>query len=345
MTNKRNEQGKTRTQQKIQVSCAVLVRLNLNALLRDLAAKDQSWNEMLKEYEEFVRLGDKYEGRWIFTPGTLDNLEKKDYQRWAMSRLAKRLYVTEAANENKNLVGRVRKILNSRRSKGSDDLPIEEVVRFAIEVGVSPTYLLQPLREWLETDSILEFINFGPTGLTISARDWLLYVHGLKGIGGKELPDFYGQMLNFSAEPGLFADASKPYFVYEEENRISSAKRSPIVPKIEGKRFPKYGHEYTDDSPVLPEPHPMDLLPEPTSYLERVHARTRAVILLLHLIRHAFLVADSDVGMSHRKEDIEWYLNQLRTAFSELGKNAVQIEPTKITKSVYVGKTLNKKQK
>ena len=67
-------------------------------------------------------------------------------------------------------------------------------------------------------------------------------------------------------------------------------------------------------------------------------ARTRAVILLLHLIRHAFLVADSDVGMSHRKEDIEWYLNQLRTAFSELGKNASPMEPTKMTKSVYVGR-------
>lgn len=338
MTNKPNQQTEARSQQKIQVSCAVLVRLNLNALLRDLAAKDQSWNEMLNEYEEFMRLGDKYEGRWRFTPGNFDNLEKKDYQRWAMSRLAKRLYVIETSKANKNLVGRVRKILNSRRSKGSDDLPIEEIVRFAIEVGVSPTYLLQPLREWLETDSILEFINFGPTGLTISARDWLLYVHGLKGIGGKELPDFYGQMLNFSAEPGLFADASKPYFVHEEEKRISKAQRSPIVPKIEGKRFPKYGHEYSDDAPVLPEPHPMDLLPAPSSYLERVHARTRAVILLMHLIRHAFLVADSDIGMSHRKEDIEWYLNQLRAAFSELGKNAAPMKPTKITKSVYVGK-------
>ena len=338
MSDKSKRETGSLQQKKIQVSCAVLVRLNLNALLRDLATKDQHWNEMLDEYEEFMRLGDKYKGRWRFKSGSYDNSKKLDYQRWAMSRLAKRLYVIDDANPNKDIVGRVRKIINSRQSKGSDDLPIEEVVRFAIEVGVSPTYLLQPLREWLETDSILEFVNFGPTGLTISARDWLLYVHGLKGIGGKELPDFYGQMLNFSAEQGLFADASKPYFLNEEEERISNAKRSPIVPKIEGKRFPKYGHEYSDDAPTLPEPHPMDLLPAPTTYLQRVHARTRAVILLLHLIRHAFLVADSDVGMSHRKEDIEWYLNQLRAAFSELGKNAAPLEPTKITKSVYVGK-------
>ena len=338
MSDKSKRETGSLQQKKIQVSCAVLVRLNLNALLRDLATKDQHWNEMLDEYEEFMRLGDKYKGRWRFKSGSYDNSKKLDYQRWAMSRLAKRLYVIDDANPNKDIVGRVRKIINSRQSKGSDDLPIEEVVRFAIEVGVSPTYLLQPLREWLETDSILEFVNFGPTGLTISARDWLLYVHGLKGIGGRELPDFYGQMLNFSAEQGLFADASKPYFLNEEEERISNAKRSPIVPKVEGKRFPKYGHEYSDDAPTLPEPHPMDLLPAPASYLQRVHARTRAVILLLHLIRHAFLVADSDVGMSHRKEDIEWYLNQLRVAFSELGKNAAPMEPTKITKSVYVGK-------
>lgn len=337
-----NNEKKMQTikQAKVQVSCAILVRLNLNALLRDLSTENQEYNEMLKEYEEFKRLGNKYKGRYSFThPRAIspEGLKPKDDKYWAMTRLSQRLYKIEEQAAAKSLVGRIRKILSPSSAKGSSDLPLEEVVRFAVEVGVSPSYLLQPIREWLENDSLLEFINFGPEGLVISAREWLLYVHGLKGVGGVSLPDFYSQMLNFSAEKGLFADSSKPYFLKEERDRITNAKNSPIIPNTDGKRFPKYGHQYSDYAPKIPSPHPMDLLPKPDSYMKRVHARTRAAIYLLHLMRHAFLVADSPNLLSSRKEDIEWYLNELRVAFSELANNATPVEPSITTKQKYVG--------
>lgn len=328
-------------QKKYEVTVALLVRLNLNALLRDLATRDQIWNSYLNEYKDWLDSDPMQRDSYKYSKDELLRFknfgQEADYQQWSMSRLAQRLYSIEAQAGKKSIVGRVRKILSSSKGKGTNVLPIEEVVRFAIEVDVSPGSLLNPLAKWLEEDSILKFINFGPKPLEISALDWYLFVNGLSGVRGVGYEGHRIQMMNFSAQTGLWADASKPYFLKEEIARIDASNSSPVIPEVgsNGWSFVAGQGDITDVT--LPSPHPLDSMSPPKSYLERVHSRTRASINLLNIVRHVFIVGNSRFWMDTRKEDIEWHLDQLRVVLSELSINAEPVNPSAITKKRYKG--------
>lgn len=329
-------------QKKYEVTVALLVRLNLNALLRDLATKDLIWNRYLQEYKSWLDSDPLGRDPYAYSDEELLRFKnfgsESDYQQWSMSQLAQRLYTLEAQAGKKSLVGRVRKVLSSVKSKGSSALPIEEVVRFAIEVGISPGSLLNPLVEWLEEDSILRFVNFGPTPLEISALDWYLYVNGLAGIQGVGYQGHRLQMMNFSAKPGLWADSSKPYFLNEEEERMQSSKSSPVIPPVGWNGWSYIEGQGDMNQAVAPSPHPLDSMVPPTSYMQRVHARTRASINLLNILRHLFIIGNSKFWLETRKEDIEWHLNQMRVVLSELSINAAPVEPTITRREKYVGK-------
>ena len=333
--------GDGMVQQTYEVTVANLVRLNLNALLRDLATHDLIWNQYYMEFKSWLESDPLNRDSYAYSDEELLRFKNfggiHDYQQWSMSQLAQRLYTLEAQNGKKSLVGRVRKILSPRKSKGAADLPMEEVVRFAIEVDVSPGALLNPLAKWLEEDSRLRFVNFGPQPLEISALDWFLFVNGLSGVKGMGYEGHRIQMQNFSAQLGLWADSSKPYFLKEEIERLEKSSRSPILPPTTPDMWSAADGEEAFASTALPSPHPLDELLPPTSYIARVHARTKAAINLLNIVRHAFIVGNSKYWMDSRKEEIEKYLTQLRIVLSELSINAAPVEPKLVKKEKFIG--------
>ena len=330
-------------QKKVKVTCAYLVRLNLNAHLRDLAANEQIWSEFYMQHKAWLKSdrNDEYpysEDELL----RLQNFTDGNFQTWSMARLAERLYTVEMKEGKKSLVGRVRRILS--RDKGGDEINLEEVIRLAVEVNVSPGSLLNPLRTWLEEDTLLEFINFGPEPLVISALKWYQFVNGLSGIHesnkGHRL-----QMMNFSAEDGLYADASRPYFTQAERERILDARKSPILPPRAEFDWSTVEYPAGINKSEVPSPHPLDLMKAPASYLARTQAQARASINLLNILRHAFMVGNSTWVMEDRKEDIEAYLDQLRVVLSELSISAAPIAPRKLPKSKYVGPKKNEEEK
>lgn len=297
--------------QRVDASITDLVRTNLKGLLSNRQANTVIHNAFIDAYEEWEKT-QKSVGIWKFTnaiPGL--NRTKRNVEEWSMAQLARDLGVD---------VGIMRKIFDRKVDKGTDRLGIDDVVELALVFNVTPSYLLQPLREHLELDAIYFFENIGSDGYTVKARDWLLWVHGLSTSNGSNSRSMEENLMSLTPKAGLNISSKRAIFPEDELNLIAEAQYiSPVSAMIEAQSHPVPGHLMS--KPEVPIDHPMDKMVPASTALGRLQARTRAALAFMHHTRQAIRLVEQEANPKYVREDIEWVLSRMREDLSRISVN------------------------
>lgn len=310
MADKTSSQKKT-PPSKIILSITDLVRVNLKGLLSTRQANVAINNAFIDAYEEWEKT-QKSGKFWKFThslPGL--NREKRSVEVWSQANLAKALDVDVAI---------VRKIFDSKNSKGSGRLSIDEVVELAYLFDVTPGYLMQPLREHLENDVTYVIESIRPKGVEVKARDWLLWVHSVSTADGTNSRSLEQNLMSLTPELNLSINSKRQMWPQDELNRIAEAQYvSPVSAMIVAQSNPVPGHVMSGLS--MPQDHPMDSTSRSSSPITRLHIRTRAALAFMHHVRQAIRMVEKEHNPKYVKEDIEWVLNRMREDLSQIAKN------------------------
>lgn len=311
MAKKINNQSAPKEGVRVDASITDLVRTNLKGLLSNRQANTVIHNAFIDAYEEWEKT-QKSAGLWKFRypiPGL--NRSKRNVEEWSVAQLARDLGVD---------VGIMRKVFDRKTDKGTDRLGIDDVVELALVFNVTPGYLLQPLREHLETDATYFFETIGINGFAVKARDWLLWVHGFSTPDGSNSRSMEENLMSLTPQIGLDINSKRQIFPQDELERISAAQyTSPVSAMLEAQSHPVPGHLMSKLE--LPSDHPMNqMVPEKTA-LGRLHARTRAALAFMHHARQAVRLAEKEADPRYAKEDIEWVLCRMREDLSRISVN------------------------
>ena len=305
---------------RVTASITDLVRTNLKGLLSDKQSDAAIHNAYVDAYEEFLKTG-KNGSPWSFKYGIPNfNFAKRDKKRWSMARLAAGMGVD---------VGVMRRIFEPKKNKGSDELGIDEVIEMALIFEVTPGYLLQPLREHLERNATLFFENIGPNGFEVTAREWLVWVHGIRAPKEKFGTDMERNLMSLTPEMGMDIDSSRAIWPHEELDRIVNAQYTSVVSAmIHAQSNPLPAHQMSNLD--IPSPHPFDSLTEPDSDINRIQRQTQATLAYMHHVRQAIRMIETDGRDKWVKEDIEWCLDRMRedlSAIAYFGGGSVSAKP------------------
>ena len=305
---------------RVTASITDLVRTNLKGLLSDKQSDAAIHNAYVDAYEEFLKTG-KNGSPWSFKYGIPNfNFAKRDKKRWSMARLAAGMGVD---------VGVMRRIFEPKKNKGSDELGIDEVIEMALIFEVTPGYLLQPLREHLERNATLFFENIGPNGFEVTAREWLVWVHGIRAPKEKFGTDMERNLMSLTPEMGMDIDSSRAIWPHEELDRIVNAQYTSVVSAmIHAQSNPLPAHQMSNLN--IPSPHPFDSLTAADSDINRIQRQTQATLAYMHHVRQAIRMIETDGRDKWVKEDIEWCLDRMRedlSAIAYFGGGSVSAKP------------------
>ena len=305
---------------RVTASITDLVRTNLKGLLSDKQSDAAIHNAYVDAYEEFLKTG-KNGSPWSFKYGIPNfNFAKRDKKRWSMARLAAGMGVD---------VGVMRRIFEPKKNKGSDELGIDEVIEMALIFEVTPGYLLQPLREHLERNATLFFENIGPNGFEVSAREWLVWVHGIRAPKDKFDTNMEENLMSLTPEVGMKIDSSRNIWPHEELDRIVNAQyTSTVSAMIHAQSNPLPAHQMSNLN--IPSPHPFDSLTAADSDINRIQRQTQATLAYMHHVRQAIRMIETDGRDKWVKEDIEWCLDRMRedlSAIAYFGGGSVSAKP------------------
>ena len=305
---------------RVTASITDLVRTNLKGLLSDNQSDAAIHNAYVDAYEEFLKTG-KNGSPWSFKYGIPNfNFAKRDKKRWSMARLAAGMGVD---------VGVMRRIFEPKKNKGSDELGIDEVIEMALIFEVTPGYLLQPLREHLERNATLFFENIGPNGFEVTAREWLVWVHGIRAPKEKFGTDMERNLMSLTPEMGMDIDSSRAIWPHEELDRIVNAQYTSVVSAmIHAQSNPLPAHQMSNLN--IPSPHPFDSLTAADSDINRIQRQTQATLAYMHHVRQAIRMIETDGRTKWVKEDIEWCLDRMRedlSAIAYFGGESVTAKP------------------
>ena len=226
-------------------------------------------------------------------------------------------------------VGVMRRIFEPKKNKGSDELGIDEVIEMALIFEVTPGYLLQPLREHLERNATLFFENIGPNGFEVTAREWLVWVHGIRAPKEKFGTDMERNLMSLTPEMGMDIDSSRAIWPHEELDRIVNAQYTSVVSAmIHAQSNPLPAHQMSNLN--IPSPHPFDSLTAADSDINRIQRQTQATLAYMHHVRQAIRMIETDGRDKWVKEDIEWCLDRMRedlSAIAYFGGGSVSAKP------------------
>lgn len=293
---------------RVDASITDLVRTNLKGLLSDKQSDVAIHNAFIDAYEDFLKTG-SHGSRWSFKHGIPNfNFTKRDTQRWSMARLAAGMGVN---------VGVMRRIFEAKKKKGTKELGIDEVIEMALVFEVTPGYLLQPLREHLERNATLFFENIGPNGFEVSAREWLVWVHGIRAPKDKFDTNMEQNLMSLTPEVGMKIDSSRNIWPHEELDRIVNAQyTSTVSAMIHAQSNPLPAHQMSNLN--IPSPHPFDSLTAADSDINRIQRQTQATLAYMHHVRQAIRMIETDGRTKWVKKDIEWCLDRMREDLSAI---------------------------
>jgi hypothetical protein len=305
---------------RVTASITDLVRTNLKGLLSDKQSDAAIHNAFVDAYEEFIRTG-KNGSPWSFKYGIPNfNFAKRDRKRWSMARLAAGMGVD---------VGVMRRIFDTKKKKGTDQLGIDEVIEMALIFEVTPGYLLQPLREHLERNATLFFENIGPNGFEVTAREWLVWVHGIRAPKGKFATDMEKNLMSLTPEAGMEIDSSRAIWPHEELDRLVNAQYTSVVSAmIHAQSNPLPAHQMSNLN--IPSQHPFDSLTAAQTDINRIQRQTQATLAYMQHVRQAIRMIETDGRTKWVKEDIEWCLDRMRedlSAIAYFGDGNVPVKP------------------
>jgi len=293
---------------RVTASITDLVRTNLKGLLSDKQSDAAIHNAFVEAYEEFLKTG-KNASPWSFKYGIPNfNFAKRDKKRWSMARLAAGMGVD---------VGVMRRIFEAKKKKGADQLGIDEVIEMALIFEVTPGYLLQPLREHLERNATLFFENIGPNGFEVSAREWLVWVHGIRAPKDKFDTNMEQNLMSLTPEVGMKIDSSRNIWPHEELDRIVNAQyTSSVSAMIHAQSNPLPAHQMSNLD--IPSKHHFDSLTAAQTDINRIQRQTQATLAYMQHVRQALRMIETDGRTKWVKEDIEWCLDRMREDLSAI---------------------------
>jgi transcriptional regulator with XRE-family HTH domain len=310
MANQKSASNSTKPKVVI-TSVTDLVRINLKGLLSNRQTDIAINNAFIDAYENWEKT--RKEGvKWKFThPIPSLNRKKRNVEEWSQKSLAKALNVDIAI---------IRKIFEPKRSKGSGRLTVDEVVELALVFNVTPGYLMQPLREHLEGDVPYMIESVRPSGMTVSARDWLLWVHGISTADGSSSRGLEQNLMSLTPEIGMDINSKRRFWPHDELDRVAAAQYvSPISAMLESQSNPVPGHLMSDA--VLTDDKPLDLSTRAKSAISRYHARTKYALAYMQHVRQAFRMVDREFNQKYVRQDIEWCLNRMREDLTRIAAN------------------------
>ena len=305
--------GKVMVQQRVKTTITQLVRNNVSALLRDRLAIDLINNELLRQYTAWLQ-GERTKSKFEFK-GTLPiNGKLVDTSRWTPERLAKAVDAQ---------IGDIRRIFEPESGKGVPRLWIDEIIPVAVKLGVSPGFLLQPLREDLENNSLLVFPYFGEHEMSVLAQDWFVWVHGFEALPAQGQSEFARRMTVLSGTRNLpVGNVNQMEYDIELERISSAAIFSPISAYMEASEWPMgdlVSSSFQEHR--RPNVHPFDLAVSEKTVVGRMQKRIKLVFIYMTHVRMALRLVQS----AHRKNsvpsDIEWAINKLRNDLALLAVN------------------------
>ncbi len=303
-----------------------LVRGNLVALLRDRIAADKMHNAMVDAYEHWSRTGRKI-GDYLFTPGSLDGVKKRDVMQWTPDRLHKSSGIPKAVIRKVFEEPVVKKSSKSKSTKpvGQKLLRIEEVIPLAVIFGVTPGYLLQPFREDLENYSLLSITGFGKEDLVVNAHDWFAWVHGFRALphqGGRTIEERL-TYLSATADTKLL----KPHEMDAPEelkrflaSTYGSEVNATIIANLQF-------HPLT--TPAAREPHPMDSATRKRGQVARLRWRLVKQFSYMTNARRALRLVNEIEDPELLKRAIDWSIEMMRDDLSAFAANKDEVSPKK----------------
>ena len=293
---------------RVTASITDLVRTNLKGLLSDKQSDAAIHNAFVEAYEEFLKTG-KNASPWSFKYGIPNfNFAKRDKKRWSMARLAAGMGVD---------VGVMRRIFEAKKKKGADQLGIDEVIEMALIFEVTPGYLLQPLREHLERNATLFFENIGPNGFEVSAREWLVWVHGIRAPKDKFDTNMEQNLMSLTPEVGMKIDSSRNIWPHEELDRIVNAQyTSTVSAMIHAQSNPLPAHQMSNLD--IPGKHHFDSLTAAKTDIHRIQLQTQATLAYMQHVRQALRMIETGGRARWAIEDIEWCLDRMREDLSAI---------------------------
>ena len=293
---------------RVDASITDLVRTNLKGLLSNKQSDVAIHNAFIDAYEDFLKTGSNG-SRWSFRHGIPNfDFTKRDTQRWSMARLAAGMGVN---------VGVMRRIFDTKKKKGTKELGIDEVIEMALVFEVTPGYLLQPLREHLERNATLFFENIGPNGFEVSAREWLVWVHGIRAPKDKFDTNMEQNLMSLTPEVGMKIDSSRNIWPHEELDRIVNAQyTSSVSAMIHAQSNPLPAHQMSNLD--IPGKHHLDSLTAAKTDMHRIQLQTQATLAYMQHVRQALRMIETDGRAKWAKEDIEWCLDRMREDLSAI---------------------------
>ena len=303
-----------------------LVRGNLVALLRDRIAADKMHNAMIDAYEHWTKTGRKI-GDYIFTPGILDGVGRRDVMRWTPDRLHKSSGIPKAVIRKIFEEPVVKKSTNSKSTKpvGQKLLRVDEVIPLAVIFGVTPGYLLQPFREDLENYSLMRLTGFGKDDLEVNSHDWFAWVHGFRSLpeqGGRTIEE---RLTYLSATKDTKLLKPHEMDAPDELKRFlastyGSEVNATIVANIQF-------HPLT--TPPASNPHPMDFAERKRTQVARIRWRLVKQFSYMTNARRALRLVNETNDPELLKGAIDWSIKMMRDDLSAFAANKDEVSPKK----------------
>lgn len=317
---------KTLQQQLVTRTITELVRGNLVALLRDRIAADKMHNAMIDAYEHWTKTGRKI-GDYLFTPGILDGVNRRDVMRWTPDRLHKSSGIPKAVIRKIFEEPVVKKSTKAMSTKpvGQKLLRVDEVIPLAVIFGVTPGYLLQPFREDLENYSLIQLTGFGKEDWVVNAHDWFAWVHGFRSLpvqGGSTIEE---RLTYLSATKDTKLLKPHEMDAPEELKRFvastyGSEVNATIVANIQF-------HPLT--TPPASNPHPMDSSTRKRTQVERIRWRLVKQFSYMTNARRALRLVNEIDDPELLKGAIDWSINMMRDDLSAYAANKDDVSPKK----------------
>jgi hypothetical protein len=313
-------QKKTLKQVKIKKDLTELVRGNLIALLRDRIAQDLIHNSLVEDYE-LLMTKPKYSSKYKLKKGQLEGWVRRDVSRWSIDRLVETTGLPKSV---------LRKIFEEPPVTTSSKKPtateigkrllrFDEVITLAFFFGVSPGYLLQPFREHLENMSLLEIHGLGDSVITISAHEWLEWVHGF----GQHISN--DRLMQLSATEDTKHLKAYEMSAPEEITRfLSSTYGSEVNASIVANM-----QFHPMLAPKPKNPHPMDLALRRRGQVPRMRWSLTKRFSYMTNARRALQLIDQTTNPVHLKQAIDWSVELMREDLASLAANKEDVGPKK----------------
>ena len=303
-----------------------LVRGNLVALLRDRIAADKMHNAMIDAYEHWTKTGRKI-GDYIFTPGTLDGVGRRDVMRWTPDRLHKSSGIPKAVIRKIFEEPVVKKSTNGKSTKpvGQKLLRVDEVIPLAVIFGVTPGYLLQPFREDLENYSLMRLTGFGKDDLEVNSHDWFAWVHGFRSLPGQGGRTIEERLTYLSATKDTKLLKPHEMDAPDELKRFlastyGSEVNATIVANIQF-------HPLT--TPPASDPHPMDFAERKRTQVARIRWRLVKQFSYMTNARRALRLVNEIDDPKLLKGAIDWSIKMMRDDLSAFAANKDEVSSKK----------------